>query len=439
MKVFQAVLTASAIIGTNAMNFRGIFHKEEATASSSIVEQPAAVVEEQPSATTQDRSLTAEEEAEGERKLWCDPKSSRGWHPVYNAGWTNGFCRYTVDCNSPTYSSELACCKGAYSGQTSGYCLSRLPNPPTSSPTGSGGLDVYYPDYSRQWSDAYCINSRPMPSGRPTYTSMLACCKGAYAGQMSGKCLSMLPSPPTTSPTPAGGITDFWYPDYDTAWTEAGCLNTFPLPYKNKNDRPNYKTQLECCKGAYGGQMSGKCISQLPSPPTTSPTGSGGYDFYYPDYDTPWSSATCKNERPLPFGPGGRPTYNSMLACCKGAYAGQVSGACLAALPSPPTSSPTTAGGLDVYYPDYGTGWARATCINERPLPNGRPNYRSKEACCSGAYAGQSSLACMCDALGANASPPSTAAICYSCECGFSKAERDGAGCNLWCKGDPEP
>eukprot|EP00584_Thalassiosira_punctigera_P003887 CAMPEP_0172547600 /NCGR_PEP_ID=MMETSP1067-20121228/17092_1 /TAXON_ID=265564 ORGANISM="Thalassiosira punctigera, Strain Tpunct2005C2" /NCGR_SAMPLE_ID=MMETSP1067 /ASSEMBLY_ACC=CAM_ASM_000444 /LENGTH=57 /DNA_ID=CAMNT_0013334709 /DNA_START=11 /DNA_END=180 /DNA_ORIENTATION=- len=57
-----------------------------------------------------------------------------------------------------------------------------------------------------------------------------------------------------------------------------------------------------------------------------------------------------------------------MIACCKGAYGGQVSGKCLAALPSPPTTSPTSAGGLEVYYPDYGTAWRSATCINDWPL-----------------------------------------------------------------------
>ena len=51
----------------------------------------------------------------------------------------------------------------------------------------SGGPDEYYPDYNLPWDQAYCINKRPVPSGRGTYSSMLACCKQAYAGQVSGK------------------------------------------------------------------------------------------------------------------------------------------------------------------------------------------------------------------------------------------------------------
>lgn len=171
MKLAQSAFIATAIVGVaDAINVRGIFnrHKDAAAAAS---------------------ESASEEEAHrelGHTNCWgADPDPA--WHPVYSAGWTNGYCRFTVDCNSPAYSSELACCKGAYTGQISGYCLSQLPQPPTQSPTDTGGLDVYYPDYATPWNDAGCINARPLPSGRPTYSTMLACCKGAYAGQMSGK------------------------------------------------------------------------------------------------------------------------------------------------------------------------------------------------------------------------------------------------------------
>ena len=41
------------------------------------------------------------------------------------------------------------------------------------------------------------------------------------------------------------------YPDYETAWSDAGCLNTMPIPF-NRGDRPEYDTHLACCKAAYG-------------------------------------------------------------------------------------------------------------------------------------------------------------------------------------------
>ena len=108
---------------------------------------------------------------------WGNNVPEAAWHPVYAAGWANGHCTFRVDCDSPSYSSELSCCLGAYAGQLSGYCLSQLPNPPTMSPTDTGGLNVFYPDYNTPWTEAGCINTRPMPNGRPTYATQLECCK----------------------------------------------------------------------------------------------------------------------------------------------------------------------------------------------------------------------------------------------------------------------
>ena len=146
----------------------------------------------------------------------CDGTEPEKWYPSGNAGdWTNGYCKFERQCY------------GRY---------------------GSG------------------------------YATELACCNGFFGGQMSGECVSRFANPPTTFPTLSGGLAGFWYPDYDTAWPDAGCLDTLPLalPYANANDRPTYSTRLECCKGAYGGQSSGKCLSELANPPTTSPTLSGG-------------------------------------------------------------------------------------------------------------------------------------------------------------------
>ncbi|KAL7530418.1 hypothetical protein ACHAXR_010990 [Thalassiosira sp. AJA248-18] len=276
---------------------------------------------------------------------WGDNTPVAKWHPTYIAGWANGYCRKTVDCDSPGYSTELACCRAAYAGQVSGYCLLQLPNPPTVSPTddGAGGLDVYYPDYNQEWAEGQCVNTRPMPSGRPTYLTMLACCKAAYRGQMSGKCLSMLPSRPTTTPTNSDYEVDFWYPRYEENWAESGCSNKLPLPYGNVNDRPNYSTQIACCRGAYRGQTSGSCLAELPNPPTSSPIPLKGGNVWYPDYNTPFAKATCLNALPFPFTNGGRPTYDSKADCCRGAYAGQVSNVCICSLENPPVGCPTKA------------------------------------------------------------------------------------------------
>lgn len=108
------------------------------------------------------------------------------------------------------------------------------------------------------------------------------------------------------------------------AWPAAGCKNGPPVGF-NYGDRPTYATRLACCKGAYGGQTSGVCLSQLPSPPTQSPTDDLG-GRWWPDYATAWSDAGCKNGPPVGFNRGDRPEYDSQLACCKAAYGGQMSG-----------------------------------------------------------------------------------------------------------------
>merc|ERR1711933_356081 len=131
------------------------------------------------------------------------------------------------------------------------------------------------------------------------------------------------PTNPTQQPTNSNvDLTGFWYPDYETFWSVAGCKNTLPLPYNNVRDRSNYPTQLECCNRAYAGQVSGKCLSEVANLPTPS-------RVWYPDYETAWDQAGCENNFPFPFSHGSRPTYETRLACCRSEYAGQVSGVCL--------------------------------------------------------------------------------------------------------------
>ena len=125
-------------------------------------------------------------------------------------------CTLTTDCNSgPGYDSELECCNGEYSSQSSGSCLQSLPNPPTTSPTESGPLDVFYPDYSTAWSQGACINTRPLPSGRPNYPTLSECCAEAYRGQSSNACIKTIPGyqSPTVSPTTDTLNPKPWYPD----------------------------------------------------------------------------------------------------------------------------------------------------------------------------------------------------------------------------------
>jgi hypothetical protein len=80
------------------------------------------------------------------------------YYPKFTGDWATGYCSTHNYGSGQSYTSELACCKGSFAGQTSGFCFSKLASPPTSSPTGSDGLDVWYPDYDQDWTDATCIN-----------------------------------------------------------------------------------------------------------------------------------------------------------------------------------------------------------------------------------------------------------------------------------------
>ncbi|KAL7526112.1 hypothetical protein ACHAXR_001322 [Thalassiosira sp. AJA248-18] len=178
---FSTILAIAMISGVAivAVSIRGLFKKPHEEHTNPHVDNEANPLS---SAIV----VAAEQFVRKLNNCWWNP-SPLAWHPFYSAGWSGGYCSFSVDCSLPSYDSELACCKGAYAGQQSGYCLSQLPNPPTQSPTRTGGLDVYYPDYDTAWPDAGCINTRPMPSGRPAYATMVACCKGAYLSQRSGE------------------------------------------------------------------------------------------------------------------------------------------------------------------------------------------------------------------------------------------------------------
>ena len=332
---------------------------------------------------------------------WCwvgGVESDKKWHPVYSSGWNAGHCAHNSDCNAPAYNSQIDCCNATYLNQVSGACLGSLPIPPTktptSAPTGSpvapppptppvptppvpgcwvGGVEPdkkWHPVYSSGWDAGHCAYNSDCDA--PAYDSQLDCCTNTYLNQASSACLGSLPNPPTKTltsapsgnpvvaptsptppaPTPTDGTTGFWYPDYQTSDLSMGvCKNAWPLPYENEFDRPNYPTQLECCQAAYGGQMSGACLEELPNPPTNSPTiastGSpvvtppsptpptpptdGTAGFWYPDYATNWFDAGCLNTWPLiKFNENDCPKYDTQLECCNQAYGGQPGNTCIA-------------------------------------------------------------------------------------------------------------
>ena len=125
---------------------------------------------------------------------------------------------------------------------------------------------AFFVDWSTtNWATGTC--SRGAQCFYNNYPTVEACCANNFPNQPGAACYIAAGRAPTDSPTSVAelgtgstGTAGFFYPDCDTAWSEATCLNTLPLPYMFEGDRPTYPTMLACCKGAYGGQMSGEFI-----------------------------------------------------------------------------------------------------------------------------------------------------------------------------------
>ena len=94
------------------------------------------------------------------------------------------------------------------------------------------------------------------------------------------------------------------------------------MPDASKADcnSPGYKSKLACCDGQYGGQVSGACKVDFANPSTTTTK-------WYTNYGMSWGIAGCKAAFQYPSYVS--TFYDNQPDCCKGAYRGQRSGACL--------------------------------------------------------------------------------------------------------------
>jgi len=221
-----------------------------------------------------------------------------------------------------------------------------------------------------------------------------------------------------------------WHRDLTKTWSAGTCINVADC------DSPGFQTQLECCKGAFGGQMSGACLKGLPNPPTQLPTSlltkspshlptslptksptalNTNEGKWYADYGTTWTDAGCKTTLPHPN--YATLFFDTQLECCKSSFAGQTSNACLKGLPDPPTQLPTslltkspshlptslptkspTALNTNEgkWYADYGTTWTDAGCKTTLPHPNYATLFFDTQLeCCKSSFAGQTSNACL--------------------------------------------
>ncbi|KAL7462771.1 hypothetical protein ACHAXS_003148, partial [Conticribra weissflogii] len=214
------------------------------------------------------------------------------WYAVRSpAGYDYGWCNSPVPAGytETTYATDLACCKGAFPDQQSGYCLQWLANPPTAAPTPVGGPDAWYKDNSKDASKGVCINTAPTPKDASVtiYDTQAECCIKEYGFQADGYCLSKMVTPPTAAPT---SLTDKkWFKDPEANdFAKGTCINDGPVP----NGYVAYDTNAECCAAEYGTQTTGACYAGMANPPSAAPSAVADMR-YYPDYDTDYEDATC--------------------------------------------------------------------------------------------------------------------------------------------------
>lgn len=199
---------------------------------------------------------------------------------------------------------------------------------------------VYYPDYSPVWNEGRCINTRPLPPGRPTYANLVACCKVIYPRQPSGKCLSGPTSPPTMNSFHALAEEDA------TAFLSEPPNSPTSIPTDNNKDTSIFLTKLPDSPTPNSTDNSGDAPTSFTmrlNPPTKNPADINSPDgVYYADYAPIWDEGRCINTRPLP---AGRPTYLTLVTCCEVVYPGQASGKCLSGTTA---TSPSSMGSMDV-------------------------------------------------------------------------------------------
>lgn len=207
------------------------------------------------------------EEVEDLANCWPGSNEQAAWHRDTSMDWANGICKFHVDCESTSYSSEKECCDGAYANQWSKACLKNMPDyeeiaesvEPADEATDVEYVcdqpEAWHRDTSMGWANGVCVFN--VDCEETSYASEGECCAGAYANQWSEACFKNMPKPPTPSPIAEGATLDVWYADWATPFEAAACTNAAPLP----RGEATYPTMMECCNDVYAAQTSGMCVA----------------------------------------------------------------------------------------------------------------------------------------------------------------------------------
>jgi hypothetical protein len=350
INILTIVGALSAMSATvESLSLRGLLgSKGNAADATTAVDGDAAMLVEERILANLAASASAEMNEEGgaaRRGLqWIsDCGTVAYFHPVYTAGWENGYCALSIGCNAPSFITNAECCNQAYVGQSTGVCNSVAgippPTPPTPPPPSPGSPPtpsgvVWYPDYNAQWGVGKCISTLPLPphGSRPLYSTQLRCCKEAYAGQTSNYCIQNLVNAPTSKPTtpptfgPTTGPTTSKPTGVPTTSTPTGSPSSKPTTGPTTLTPTGVPSTSTPTGSPSSKPTGGPSATPTSSPsrapttlfPTAAPTTRGPTvtqfgSLWYPLYST--SPLVCSNKLPLPVN-GAVPYYTTKAECC---------------------------------------------------------------------------------------------------------------------------
>merc|ERR1719483_34212 len=131
--------------------------------------------------------------------------------------------------------------------------------------------------------------------------------------------------------------------------------------------------------GSLSGLPRGVAVTSV------STTNAESESVWYPNYYASWVDGHCLNSASTGVDStflASVSNYGTREECCSAAYGGQTSGACL----------------REVWYPNYSASWVDGHCLNSASTgvdSRFLVSYATREECCSAAYAGQTSGACL--------------------------------------------
>jgi hypothetical protein len=254
----------------------------------------------------------------------ASPAAAGKWYAEQGT-WSIGGCKNTIP--YPVYATvffdnQLACCKGAFDGQTSGACIKGIPNPPTFSPTTSTPTTTNVTITNLPNSDDTTNASTPSPNeivtnpecdAEPDFISMKSGtgCKEYIFCEHNVIVLTIT--------CPDGLLFNGMYCDFSE---NVVCVDPETV---TSTTNPGHETASPS-QSLTVSTASPSTRSTSSHTTSTHSVSSAATGKWYAEQGT-WSIGGCKNTIPYPI--YATVFFDNQLACCKGAFDGQTSGACI--------------------------------------------------------------------------------------------------------------